>query len=90
MKLTALLAAGLALPNVVSAFGPDDGCVVVTGATGFVAGHIIEELLRKGYTVRGTVRDPSNKAKAQHLFDLDEKYPGTLSLYKANLMDHGL
>lgn len=31
--------------------------VVVTGATGLIAKHTIAELLRRGYTVRGTVRD---------------------------------
>ncbi len=35
---------------------PELGCVTVTGATGFVAGHVIEVLLNKGYTVHGTVR----------------------------------
>ncbi len=30
--------------------------VLVTGATGFVAGHCIQELLTHGYTVRGSVR----------------------------------
>ena len=31
--------------------------VLVTGASGFVAKHLIGELLRAGYAVRGTVRD---------------------------------
>lgn len=31
--------------------------VVVTGATGLIAKHIMAELLRRGYAVRGTVRD---------------------------------
>ncbi|WP_040803647.1 SDR family oxidoreductase [Nocardia concava] len=30
--------------------------VLVTGASGFVAGHVIQELLERGYRVRGTVR----------------------------------
>lgn len=38
--------------------------VVVTGATGFIAQHCILELLRAGYRVRGTVRNP---ARAEHL-----------------------
>ena len=31
--------------------------VLVTGATGFIAKHIVAELLRNGYAVRGTARD---------------------------------
>jgi dihydroflavonol-4-reductase len=36
--------------------------VVVTGASGFIARHIIAELLARGYAVRGTVRDRSRCA----------------------------
>ncbi|MFL6121780.1 NAD-dependent epimerase/dehydratase family protein [Actinophytocola sp.] len=32
--------------------------VLVTGASGFVAGHVLAELRRHGYTVRGTARKP--------------------------------
>ena len=38
--------------------------VLVTGASGFIATHLIEQLLGKGYAVRGTVRSPE-KARAQ-------------------------
>ncbi|MEM0014840.1 MAG: NAD-dependent epimerase/dehydratase family protein [Zestosphaera sp.] len=38
--------------------------VLVTGASGFLGGHLVEELMRKGYSVRGMVRDPR---KAQRL-----------------------
>ena len=33
--------------------------VLVTGATGFIAKHVIAELLRQGYKVRATARDPA-------------------------------
>lgn len=36
--------------------------VLVTGATGFIAKHCIAELLRNGYKVRGTARDPVRAA----------------------------
>jgi len=32
----------------------EPGRVLVTGATGFVAGHCIADLLARGYDVRGT------------------------------------
>lgn len=35
--------------------------VLVTGASGFLGAHIIKQLLKNGYKVRGTVRDPSDK-----------------------------
>ncbi len=54
--------------------------VLVTGATGFVAGHCVEELLAHGYAVRGTVRDP---ARATHLRALG----GDLELVAADLDD---
>ena len=37
--------------------------VVVTGASGFIAKHIIAELLHRGYSVRGTVRKGTNSLK---------------------------
>ena len=36
--------------------------VLVTGATGFIASRIIEQLLARGYRVRGTVRSLKNEA----------------------------
>ncbi|MEC3955201.1 aldehyde reductase [Nocardia sp. CDC153] len=37
--------------------------VLVTGASGFVAGHVIQELLGRGYRVRGTVRSVTRAAE---------------------------
>jgi nucleoside-diphosphate-sugar epimerase len=44
--------------------------VLVTGATGFVAGHCVRELLDNGYAVRATVRNPSATEKFAHLREL--------------------
>lgn len=62
--------------------------VCVTGASGFIASHIVKQLLEKGYNVRGTVRDASNEAKTAHLVSL----PGAserLKLFSAGLQDPG-
>jgi dihydroflavonol-4-reductase len=60
--------------------------VLVTGATGFIAGHCIEELLGHGYAVRGTVR---NKATADvaHLHAIAQNTGGELELTEATLDD---
>jgi len=62
-------------------------CIVVTGATGFVASHVIQLLFQKGYVVHGTVRDPSNKKKIHFLRELEEKYGANLKLFKADLLE---
>ncbi|MCP1335590.1 NAD-dependent epimerase/dehydratase family protein [Futiania mangrovi] len=38
---------------------PDMGSVLVTGASGFIARHVVLQLLEAGYRVRGTVRSAS-------------------------------
>lgn len=34
----------------------DHDLILVTGASGFLASHIVKQLLEKGYRVRGTIR----------------------------------
>lgn len=60
--------------------------ILISGATGFIAGHTIERLLAQGFDVVGTVRDPSNAAKNAHLSEM----PGAadhLKLVAADLND---
>ena len=47
--------------------------VLVTGATGYIGNHVVEELVAAGYHVRGTSR---NASKAQFLVDYIEKKYG--------------
>ncbi|XP_057978579.1 phenylacetaldehyde reductase-like isoform X2 [Malania oleifera] len=62
--------------------------VCVTGASGYIASWLVNLLLRRGYTVRATVRNPHDPEKTQHLRSLDgakEK----LHLLKADLSEEG-
>lgn len=61
--------------------------VLVTGATGYLAGWIVKQLLEAGVTVHATVRDPSNHAKVGHLIEMGTKLPGELTLFKADLLE---
>lgn len=62
--------------------------VCVTGATGYLAGHIVQRLLAAGHTVHGTARQPSNSSTTKHLLAM----PGAaerLKLFKADLLHPG-
>lgn len=63
--------------------------VLVTGATGYVAGHLIDRLLQSGARVRATVRDPGDTGKIAHLLKLAERGPGSISFFRANLLEPG-
>lgn len=57
--------------------------ICVTGATGFIASHIVEQLLEAGYKVNGTVRDLAKKDSYKHL----EQFPNAaenLKLFQVN------
>ncbi|MBL0887849.1 SDR family oxidoreductase [Myceligenerans indicum] len=60
---------------------------LVTGATGFIAGHVIEELLHHDYRVRATVRSLRDPARTAHLRTLAERTGGDLELVEADLTD---
>ena len=46
--------------------------VLVTGASGFIATHIVKLLLEKGFIVRGTVRSLKNQDKVNELINLQQ------------------
>ena len=61
--------------------------ICVTGISGLIGAHVVEQLLREGHTVNGCCRDPSAK-KMDFLRELarGEKYSnGKLNLMKADL-----
>ncbi|GMI65943.1 hypothetical protein like AT5G19440 [Hibiscus trionum] len=62
--------------------------VCVTGASGFIASWLVKLLLRRGYTVNATVRNPNDPKKTEHLLALDGANE-RLHLFKAELLDEG-
>lgn len=68
------------------ATGGEKPKVLVTGASGYLASHIVQQLVRGGYKVRGTVRSLKNEAKVKPIRDLGtEENP--VELCEANLTD---
>jgi len=63
--------------------------VMVTGATGYVAGWLVKELLEAGLTVHAPVRNPNSKEKLKYLNELAEKYDGEIKYFKADLLAEG-
>ena len=63
--------------------------VLVTGATGFVAGWIVKGLLDAGVTVHAAVRDPAAATKVGHLLAVAEAAPGELRLFASDLLAEG-
>ncbi|OMO74193.1 NAD-dependent epimerase/dehydratase [Corchorus olitorius] len=69
-----------------SSSSPASQTVCVTGAGGFIASWMVKLLLERGYTVKGTVRNPDDP-KNNHLREL-EGAKERLSLHKADLLDY--
>ncbi|MBC3916734.1 NAD-dependent epimerase/dehydratase family protein [Undibacterium sp. CY18W] len=63
--------------------------VLVTGATGYLAGWIVKRLLEEGVTVHAAVRNPKDADKLAHLNQLALRLPGTILYFKADLLDKG-
>lgn len=63
--------------------------VLVTGATGYVAGWLVKRLLEEGITVHAAVRDPEKTAKLAHLDKLADELGGTIKYFKSDLLTEG-
>ena len=59
--------------------------VGVTGASGYIAGEVIHQLLQRGYRVKGSVRSLNDESKVQHLKQL---FP-EVELFEADLLKEG-
>ena len=65
----------------------DSDLVLVTGASGFLATHIVKLLLEQGSRVRGTVRSLQNEKKVVTLRKLVPNPKHELELVEADLLD---
>lgn len=63
--------------------------VMVTGATGYVAGQLVKKLLEEGLVVHAPVRDHQNPEKLKYLNALAEKSGGDIRFFKADLLSEG-
>lgn len=63
--------------------------VMVSGGSGYLASHIIQQLLSEGYLVHTTVRDKHTKDKYEHLIDMAAKSPGEIRIFDADLLKPG-
>ena len=63
--------------------------VMVTGATGYVAGWLVKKLLEDGFTVNAPVRNPDDKEKTKHLDQIADAANGNINYFKADLLKEG-
>ncbi|WP_320667024.1 aldehyde reductase [Prochlorococcus sp. MIT 1307] len=61
--------------------------VLVTGASGYIALHCIAELLKKGYRVKGSLRDLNRQDEVRKSLALEAEYE-KLEFCKLNLLDN--
>lgn len=68
------------------ATGGDSPIVLVTGASGYLAAHIVKVLQDEGYRVRGTVRNLQDETKVKPLKELCPNADHPLELVEADLL----
>ncbi|WP_296680498.1 aldehyde reductase [Novosphingobium sp.] len=83
-SLSAPRAAPIVMPSDAGDIGP---LVLVTGASGFLGAHCVQQLLEAGYRVRGTLRSLNDEQKNAHVRALGgASGGGRLELAQADLL----
>ena len=60
--------------------------ILVTGASGYIAMHVVQHLLQQGYAVRGTLRSTKHEARLKSIFAEDITSDGQLEFVTADLL----
>lgn len=60
--------------------------ILVTGATGYVAGWLVKKLLEQGHTVHAAVRNPDNIKKRAHLDKIAAATSGEIKYFASDLL----
>lgn len=63
--------------------------VLVTGATGYIAGWLVQRLLETGFTVHAAVRNPGLANRMTHFERMHRELPGTIQFFQADLLERG-
>lgn len=63
--------------------------IMITGATGYVAGWIVKKLLDEGHTVHAPIRDSDNSEKTKFLNELAKNSSGNIKYFEADLLIDG-
>jgi len=66
-----------------------DKPVLVTGATGYLAGWVVKQLLEQGHTVHAAMRSPDNTEKTKNLTEMANATSGNIKFFKSDLLDEG-
>lgn len=63
--------------------------ILVTGATGYIAGWVVKNLLDNGFTVHAPIRNFSDKKKREHLDKIAGKSSAEIKYFEADLLNFG-
>ena len=66
-----------------------DSPILVTGASGYIAGHVVKQLLEHGNTVHAAVRNPQNTEKLSALENAANSSSGKIRFFAADLNHPG-